>query len=154
MEQTISDSHFHMWRAIVAMMHADGVVTPQELSFINDYIGDVQFSSEQSELIAQDISTPQLVHDMFSRISDEDDRKNFFALARALSWCDGNFDEQEKTIIEHLEKSDLMSENQHLLEESRDVVNEVELCEDQWRFKTERSRNLFGFLNGIMRQAS
>ena len=34
-----------------------------------------------------------------------------------------------------------------LLEESREIMNEVELCQNQWRFKTPRSESLFGFLN-------
>ena len=153
MPKTLNESRFYMWRAVVAMIHADGVVTPQELSFVQDYMNDIDLSPEQRAIVGQDIHEPQLIHKMFSQIMNLQDRKDFFALARALSWCDGDFDAQEEKILAHLEKNHNLVESQALLTESRDVMNEVELCENQWHFKTEESKNLFGFLNNL-RQAS
>ena len=147
MGEGITESRLYMWRAVVAMVHADGVVTPHEVSFINDYIHDMQLSHVQLEMIGQDLQTPQDVYEMFANVSELQDRKDFFALARALSWCDGDFDAQEKTIINRLEEKHLNDENRQLLEESREIINEVELCQNQWSFKTERSKELFGFLD-------
>ncbi len=147
MTQGIKISRFNMWRAVVAMIHADGVVTPHELTFIHEYLRDVELSEEQRKIIGRDIHEPQLIHQMFGQILDLQDRKDFFALARALSWCDGDFDEQERSILKHLQASHNMNEYQSLLTGSREMINEVELCEDQWHFKTERSKKLFGFLN-------
>lgn len=149
MVQELSESRFYMWRGVVAIAHADGVVTPHEVSFINDYIRDVNCSKEQLDIIGQDLREPQSICDMFSHIEDAQDKIDFFALARALSWCDGDYAAQEEFIIEHLEKENLIAENKALLEESRDILNEVELCKDQWKFKTERSRNLFGLLDVV-----
>lgn len=147
MSEGITESRFYMWRAVVAMVHADGVVTPHELAFVNDYLKDIHLSKEQLDVIGADLRTPQDVYDMFARISDRQDRKDFFALARAVSWCDGDYDGQEKLIIERLEEVHMDDENLYLLEESRDVFNEVELSQNQWKSKTEYSENLFGFLN-------
>ena len=147
MGEGINESRFYMWRAVVAMVHADGVVTPHEVSFINDYISDMDLSKGQLELIGQDLHTPQDAYEMFAYISEAQDRKDFFALARALSWCDGDYDAQEKAIINQLEENHLNDENRKLLEESREMINEVELCRNQWSFKTKRSKELFGFLN-------
>jgi len=143
----INESRFYMWRAVVAMIHADGVVTPHELSFIKDYMSDLNLTPNQTLLLEMDIAKPQLVHDMFSEISELQDRKDFFALARALAWCDGDFDAQEEHILNHLEKNHDMMECQRLLSDSRDLMNEVELCGHQWHFKTPKTANLFGFLN-------
>lgn len=143
----ISQSRFVMWRAVVAMVHADGVVTPHELAFVNDYISDLNLSPEQLAVIGQDLQSPQDTYGLYAQITDMQDKKDFFALARALSWCDGDYDGQEKLIIERLEKNHMDEENYHLLEESRELMNEVELSADQWTFKTERSKKLFGFLN-------
>lgn len=147
MSEGLNDSRFYMWRAVVAMAHADGVVTPHEMAFINDYIKDMSLSAQQLEIIGQDLHTPQDTYEMFAHISDLQDKRDFFALARALSWCDGDYDEQEKHIIDCLEESHIDNENRNLLEESREIINEVELCQNQWKFKTERSENLLGFLN-------
>lgn len=146
MVQGLSESRFYMWRAVVAMVHADGVVTPHELSFINDYVKDLDFSKSQLDMIGQDLREPKQAHDMFAKIIEREDKKDFFALARALSWCDGDYDAQEKFIIEHLEQENFIADNEDLLNESREVMNEVELCDNQWKFKTERSRSLFGFI--------
>ena len=147
MSEYLSDSRFNMWRAVVAMAHADGVVTPHELSFINDHLKVMNLSEGQLKTVAQDLSVPQDTYDMFARIEEPQDKKDFFALARALSWCDGDFAKQEQHIIQCLEESHVDDETRDLLNETRDLMNEVELCQDQWSFKTERSESLFGFLN-------
>lgn len=149
MTESISESRFHMWRCVVGMAHADGIITPHELAFINDYVKDLSFSKEQLDIMGEDLLNPQDVDTLFSSITDPQDKKDFFALARALSWCDGDYDAQEKLIIERLEKSSAFEENQKVLRESREVLNEVELCQDQWKSKTEHSKSLFGFLNGL-----
>ena len=143
----LHEDRFYMWRAVVAMMHADGVVTPHELSFINSHIDDLPLSEDQNKILHDDIQTAQDPYEMFAHINNVNDKRDFFALARALSWCDGDFDKQERLIIETLEKSHMDEETMAVLQETRDIIQEVELCEDQWNFKSERSRNLFGFLN-------
>lgn len=147
MGQELGESRFYMWRAVVAMAHADGVVTPHELSFINDYIKDIPFSKKQITLLGQDLREPQSVQEMFLKIEDRQDKKDFFALARALSWCDGDYDAQEKIIIDHLVQFNIFEENESLLKESREIVNEVELHGNEWNFKTNKSQGIFEFLN-------
>lgn len=145
--QNLNKSRFNMWRAVVAMVHADGVVTPHELSFIQDHIAHLNLSEGQLRTIGEDLKNAQDVYERFRLISDLEDQRDFFALARALSWCDGDFANQERMIIKHLEKALHDKESRHMLEESRDLVNEIELCDNQWRFKSERSKSLFGFLS-------
>ena len=147
MTKELNNSRFHMWRAVVAMAHADGVVTPHELSFINEYLKDIDLSDQQRKIIGQDLREFQDITVVFAQITEHQDQVDFFALARALSWSDGDFDVQEKKIIKHLESQ--MLENWDAIEQSRTLCQEVELCGNQWMFKTERSRNLFGFLNNL-----
>lgn len=149
MSEGITQSRFYMWRAVVAMVHADGVVTPHELAFVNDYLADIDLSAKQIEMIGHDFHTPQDVYDMFARITDRQDQRDFFALARALSWCDGDYDGQEKIIIEHLEKLHMNDDIINILEESREIFNEVELNQNQWNAKTSQTQKLFGFLNKL-----
>ncbi len=145
-QEGISESRFYMWRGVVVMIHADNLVAPQELSFINDYIKDMNLSPEQLETIFDDLKNPQNPHEIFSQITDEQDKKDFFALARAVAWCDGNFVKQEERIIEMFKEQSFIGENLSYLEESREMMNEVELNRNQWSFKTDNSKNLFDLL--------
>lgn len=150
----VNDSRFYMWRGVVAMAHADGVVTPHELSFINNYVKEISFSQEQLDIIGYDIANPQSTYDMFSHIDEVQDRKDFFVLARALSWCDGDYAAQEKSIIEHLEQGEGFSQHTELLRESRETMNEIALSQDQWETKEGQARGIFGFISGLKTQSS
>ncbi len=147
MSEGLNQSRFYMWRAVVAMVHADGVVTPHELSFINNHIREINLSADQLKMIGEDLQTPQDAYEMFAHITDKQDKRDFFALARALSWCDGDFASQEQHIIECLEDKRVDNETMGILQESREIVQEIELDRDQWKFKSDRSKKLFGFLN-------
>ena len=151
--ESVTNSRFYMWRGVVAMAHADGVVTPQELNFINDYVRDIDFSQEQLNVIGEDLRTPQKVQTMFSAIENIQDKKDFFALARALSWSDGDYDAQERLIIEQLEQ-DTLSEDLSILHESREFLNKVELSDSQWQHQAAKKRNMLGFISGLRAQAT
>ncbi len=135
-----------MWRGIVAMAHADGIVTPQEISFIHDYAKEIPFNEEELEIFMQDFQTPQDAYEMFARMTDPQDRKDFFILARALSWCDGDYAAQEKHIIHCLEKLDLTDDDKKLLDESRHEMEELDLDYHQWDRSARGKKGIFGFL--------
>lgn len=149
MGDTLTESRFYMWRAIVAMVHADGVVTPHELAFVNDFISEIELSSSQLEILRDDLEVVQDIYEMFVQITDKQDQIDFFSLARALSWCDGDFDQQEKEILERLQKINDNRDALNILEESRDLVLEVDLCEQQWQSSRHADKNLFGFLKKL-----
>lgn len=149
MENPLTESRFYMWRAVVAMVHADGVVTPHELAFVNDYIREIDLSPSQLEIIRDDLHVTQDIYEMFVHITDRQDKIDFFSLARALSWCDGDFDRQEKEIIERLEKINGNADALSILEESREIINEVDLCERQWQSSKDTNKNLFGFFKKL-----
>jgi len=136
-----------MWRAVVAMVHADGVVTPHEIDFVNSHIFDLGLSEEQMKIIQGDIQAPQDVNGMFSLIEIQKDKRDFFVLARALAWCDGDLDKQEAKILHKIHAKHMATGEESLLKESSEILNEVELCHNQWKFKSERSKSLLGFLN-------
>lgn len=153
-DKAMNASRFAMWRAVVAMVHADGIVTPHEVSFVNDQIKDLHFSENQLEQLSEDFKTPQDVTQMFSAIQEAQDKRDFFALARALSWCDGDLAEQEAHIIAALEQRELAAEDRRILEESRATMNELELCGQQWVMKNPantQGQSMFNFLGQILR---
>ncbi|PZO89114.1 MAG: hypothetical protein DI626_00170 [Micavibrio aeruginosavorus] len=100
--QAVGESRFNMWRAVVSMIHVDGVVTPHEVNCIIEFTRDIPFSDEQRRIIDADISSPQMVKDLFAAISSPRDREYFFHLARAVSWSDGDLDEKEEALLREL----------------------------------------------------
>jgi len=111
MNKPVSESRFYMWRAIFAMAHADGVVTEEESDFLQEYLANVKFSEDQVNTLKEDLKHPQDPGEMFSKIDEQSDRAQFFYFARLLAWCDGDFDEQEKTILDTLRSSHIANIN-------------------------------------------
>lgn len=138
MSEGISASRFYMWRAVVAMAHADDIVTPHEVHFLQESMKDVDLNAAQMEILSGDLGVPQDIYMMFSQITEEQDQKNFFKLARIISWSDGDFDAQERHIIEALEKIHMNETSERLLNESKNEVQEIALGANQW---TEMLRN-------------
>ena len=101
----VTESQFYMWRAIFAMAHADHVVTNEEKQFMNRVLNEVNFSELQEETLRGDIEEAQDIGEMFVMIESQHDRSRFFYFARMLTWCDGDFDEQEQKILTELAKS-------------------------------------------------
>lgn len=139
-----------MWRAVVAMVHADGVVTPHEVSFVNEQVKDLNFSQKQLKQLSDDFKNPQDVNTMFEYVTVPADKRDFFALARALSWSDGDMCKQERHIIDVLEIKHMDPDTRSLLEESRNIMNEVEMSDQNWTYKNDHGRNLFGFLRQLV----
>jgi hypothetical protein len=118
------------------------------MAFVQDSIRDIGLSEGQLQVIGHDLQTPQDSYEMFSKIDNPNDKKDYFSLARAVSWCDGDLDKQEQLIIKNLEKVHMNEEEIQMLNQSRQAMNEVDLCEKQWSMKTEEGRKtMFGFFS-------
>lgn len=100
--EEVSDSRFHMWRAVFAVAHADNFLALEEQGLLSGYLDKVPFSKDQLALLREDMASPQSIEEMFLKISDPADRDGFFDLARRLVWADGMLDEREKALVERL----------------------------------------------------
>ncbi len=105
MPETISDSEFHIWRALFALAHADGEVTPEEAAFMRKALELVSLDDDRRFILERDIETAADIGEMFAGITDQNDRVTFFHYARLLVWCDGDFDAQEQKILTELRTS-------------------------------------------------
>lgn len=103
MSSGVSDSEFHVWRALFALAYSDGVLTKEEISFSAEILAEVPFSEEQENIIRGDIVTPRDPVEMFSKVMDEEDQKIFFKYAYQLVWIDGHYDDKERKIMTKLE---------------------------------------------------
>lgn len=100
----IPESVLNMWRTVFAIAHADGVVTPEEKEFMADTLADLNLSSEQRAVLEADIDTPQDITSMYNRIANKEDKVKFFQFAKTMAWVDGDYAEEERQVIERLQK--------------------------------------------------
>lgn len=151
-ESGISDSRFFMWRAIVAMAHADKIIEPEEREMVENYLDKVPFSKKQREVLLADLQKQKDVALMFEMVTDPEDRSAFFQFARMMVWSDGDLDAQEKKILDHLEKSQMNSLNSDWLEEmvrlSRQDSRFSRLKEDEAFERDARNKLSMGAMLG------
>jgi hypothetical protein len=95
----ITDSEFHMWRAVFAFAFVDKVFSIEEQEFLSTRIRSVNFSDKQRNILKEDLTSPPNIEAMYGRITQREDRERFCALARALVWSEGDMEEQERVIL-------------------------------------------------------
>jgi hypothetical protein len=117
MSEKISESRFFMWRSIFAIAHADEIVTSEERTFMNKIMMDQPFSETQLSILQCDIEQKQDIKFLFGKISDQQDRSEFFNYARTLVWADGDFGTDEQELMTQLSKMHMKSANLDTLRE-------------------------------------
>lgn len=133
MAEEISESRFYMWRAVVAMIHADEVVKPHEINFIFESTKNVPFNAEQRQIVSEDIETPRDIQEMFGKITNPRDKEEFFHLARAVAWSDGDLDVREESILKHFKMQELKknSDDMKIMSGSMKSFNDIYSCREQ-----------------------
>ena len=109
MSDAISESRFYMWRTLFAIVHADDVVSDEEVRFMAEALEDVPFSEVQRAVLTSDMHDPQDVTEMFSHVTDPKDKAEFFALAREVVHADGDFGSEEQSVMLQLQKAHMES---------------------------------------------
>lgn len=99
----VSDSQFHMWRTLFALIHVDNVIANEEIRYAAEALVDVDFTEEQRRILQTDLTTPQNPAQMFAGITDLRDQARFFKFAKELVWVDRNYAREEKEIVLLLE---------------------------------------------------
>lgn len=135
MSEGVSESRFYMWRAVIALVHADHVVTLEEKELAESYLGNVDFSEEQVAILREDLLEAQDIEEMFNNITDPVDQGEFFGFARLMVWCDGDFDRQEEEIFSRLKDIQMRRVDQdslqHMVRETREVFDIARLKQDE-----------------------
>lgn len=94
----ITESEFYKWRCLVALAHADHVVTPEEKNMIEFQLRQVSLSPDQLDILNSDMEEGKNIKPLYEKVTEMKDRKHLTQLAFTLFWSDSNFDESEKKI--------------------------------------------------------
>lgn len=122
----MSESRFFMWRALFAIAHADEVVTQEERNFMNKALESEPFTEAQREILKYDMEQKQDIRVLFSKITDQHDRSDFFKHARPLVWADGDYGSDEQSIILELKKLHVKSVDFESFQAGSDLKLETE----------------------------
>lgn len=115
-DSQINGSQFHMWRALFAVVHADGVVSDEEVRFMAEVMEDIPFSSKQKSVLLGDVAEAQDVEKMYAGITDPVDQAEFFDVARKLVHIDGDYSEEEREVMLKLKELHVRETNvDHLI---------------------------------------
>ena len=123
--QGLSESRFNMWRAVVAMAHADAVVKPHEINFILENTQNVPMTEEQRSMLADDLRKSVSMQSVFDKIVHPRDKEDFFHLARAICWSDGDFDETEQVMLRQLRGLSLSHDDEKTMNSSLDQFKDI-----------------------------
>lgn len=133
--QALTHSRFNMWRAVFAIAHTDGRISPEEISFARNYLQKAPFSDEQKETLLNDLQEPHDVKDMLAGVTDLPDQADFFQFATMLGWSDSDYNAAEQKLIGRLSEAQMARFNKEdiarKIKESRKVAILRRAAEDE-----------------------
>ena len=127
----VSESKFNMWRACVAIIHADGKVDPAEQKWFNERIDFGGFSEEQRSALKEDMQTGVSFSDVIGKVTEKKDRAFLLSQVRVISNLDHDFSDVEKNIYHDLEKDVLADVDVDHMEEVIADMEQQSFKEDE-----------------------
>ena len=111
--QPVSTSTFYMWRCVIAIAHADGLVHELERAYIERIITNMDriygLTPEQKSTFAADLEKPQNIPDLLPYINDPAVRSQLIYFGGLLAHADGVLDPRESDILKKLRTDQLAS---------------------------------------------
>lgn len=97
---------FYMWRCIVAMAHADGLIHEQEETYLNRIFDNMKQRAGLPEnhyrILRDDLENPQDVGRLLPYINDPQYRSQVVYFARLLAYKDGELHPSEEQLLHKL----------------------------------------------------
>ncbi|MDI1228045.1 MAG: DUF533 domain-containing protein [bacterium] len=104
----VGTSQFYMWRCVIALAHADGMVQQGERDYLSRVFGNMSLTDEQRRIFHTDMSEPQDIAQLLTHINEPEWRGQLVYFAGLLARADGVLDPQEDHILKKL-RADQMS---------------------------------------------
>ena len=101
-KQKVGHSKFYMFRCLIAMAHADGVIADEERAYISAFTNRLDFTEEQLNTIENDFDEAQSVQDLMRHINDPVFRGQVPYFARLMAHKDGNLHPSEDEMLKKM----------------------------------------------------
>ncbi|MBF0352749.1 MAG: hypothetical protein HQM11_17075 [SAR324 cluster bacterium] len=146
-------------RLIVAMIQADGVLMPDELSYLQKLVYELELSTEDEYTIQYDLTHPTPFQELLKQIpvpDSEDVCKLLLDQVWQVAWSDGVLDPKEEAVYHQLERhfkltiprttsatnvveSGMSKEILKLLEKAEELLNDQQMESDKRKIKLRRT---------------
>ena len=132
-----SHSHFSMFRATIALAWVDHQLDEKEVERILVYIkNNKQLSDAQREKLKQELHQPVKLDDVWSDISDVQDRAHLINIADAIFWEDGEMCHTEREVYEKIKDAHMSTLDLDFIREDI-AAHRKELAANRQQFKEE-----------------
>ncbi len=98
----VSTGKFYMLRCVIAMAHADGIVTDAELAYISGITNRLHLTDEQQKILDNDLENAQSVESLLPYINDPRYRGQVVDFARIMAYKDGHLHPSEDMLLKKL----------------------------------------------------
>lgn len=102
----VTESFFNMWRAIIVMAHADGVIHPKEKEFFDKVFANMArayaLTPQQAQTLDDDLKTAQNIDALLPQITDPEFRSLLLYFSQVVAWIDGNLSPDESELLRKL----------------------------------------------------
>jgi uncharacterized tellurite resistance protein B-like protein len=105
-KRPLTDSMFNMWRAIIVMAHADGVIHEKEQEFFDKVFANMARAYELTpahlETFANDLKTAQPIENLLPKVTDPELRSLLLYFSQVVAWIDGHLSPDESELLKKL----------------------------------------------------
>jgi len=98
----MTESEFYMWRTLFAFTYVDNNLSLEEQDILHAFLSKVSFTKTQRDTLKDDLLHPKDVVSLYRKITRKEDKERLCVLARAIVWCEGDMDAQERKILKKL----------------------------------------------------
>lgn len=98
----VSTSKFYMLRCLIAMAHADEIVTDEERAYISALTSRIPLNDEQRSILDTDLIKAQSIADLLPHINDPRFRGQLVYFARLMAYKDGVLDPSEQDLLDKM----------------------------------------------------
>lgn len=107
-KKPLTDSHFHLWRCVIAIVLADGVYHPTERKFLDKAFAALEaayaVTDEHRRIFSDDLKTAKRVDDLLAHITEPAQRALLPYFGQVITHIDGRQDPKEMIFVKHLEE--------------------------------------------------
>lgn len=104
--KTMNESLFNMWRCIVCIAHADGIIQPEERIYLENIFQNMQrvhgMTPTQKVTLLADLETPQNLSGLLPKVTDPQYRGQLLYFGTLLAHADGVLTEDEERVLDML----------------------------------------------------
>ena len=156
----MTDSQLNMWRAVIAIAHADGTVQQEEKDYLYKTLANIDRSynltDAQRMALANDLKTPQNISTLIPLITDPQHRAMLVHFGEVLAWADNEISVDEEAILKKLHDGQMQSvDRDRLRADIQKKVHEQEADYDQQMsaVRDDKRNPVFRALDRLMKKA-